>query len=615
MFKLLRLAIISSFFLPVFHGSPAFATLTETDRQEITTKNLLKNPGFENGFVNLTRGQTGHTVMTDGTGALGKNYLRWDATSLNGFIHWAHTVGKFEAGQSGTFSCKTRVPSGNASHTMGVDTTAGVAQDLGPFVAVNSSTETRDTTFNFVFPASGTVIYPGFYAQLDEPSIDIFQCFLGLAQGFNVFQVTPSSEWTAFTPTGTWVTNSTYSGFWRRIGQNMEVVASIATTGSVGTPGTLTMDLPTGYTIDLTRLTNATVSNPIKAANVGRGYFADSSASAISYFYSVNVNTASSVAAVGVTFSSASSHVWSLFTHAAPQTAAAGDNYGFYYSVPIVGWGGSDTLYNANSVSGAASLFHDSTCSWSRTNAAYGDFTADATCALTSRVNKNLGTIAATGSVLPALAFSNLQVGMTYRVGAIFKAIIGSGTSTNAAFRLWDGTTTIADISLQSTSTSDDFPVSLVGLYTPTARNPTITIVGASSTGTLDISAGGVGASAIEWMIFPVTSPLPTPLLVNSVVTNYAGVERTIKALVNCDASSVITSQSGGLSTIGNIASTTCALTIATGFFSAAPWQCNVTPTTAIATVPSCSCSSVTACSMTGVVTTYDAFVTIAGPR
>jgi len=53
----------------------------------------------------------------------------------------------------------------------------------------------------------------------------------------------------SFTPTGSWVTNTTYTGNWRREGRYMVVNVHIALAGAP-TSATLTVNLPTSYTID-----------------------------------------------------------------------------------------------------------------------------------------------------------------------------------------------------------------------------------------------------------------------------------------------------------------------------------------------------------------------------
>lgn len=70
---------------------------------------------------------------------------------------------------------------------------------------------------------------------------------------------------------------------------------------------------------------------------------------------------------------------------------------------------------------------------------------------------------------------------------------------------------------------------------------------------------------------------VPAPPLVGSVTSNSSGMERIERAKINCDGSAAITSQSGSwLTAIGNNSSGGCALTIASGIFSATP-SCQVT--------------------------------------
>lgn len=64
------------------------------------------------------------------------------------------------------------------------------------------------------------------------------------------------SDWVAYTPTGAFVTNATYTGYWRRIGDSMEIDAQVATSGAT-TAATATINIPLGYSIDTTKLASA----------------------------------------------------------------------------------------------------------------------------------------------------------------------------------------------------------------------------------------------------------------------------------------------------------------------------------------------------------------------
>jgi len=68
----------------------------------------------------------------------------------------------------------------------------------------------------------------------------------------------------------------------------------------------------------------------------------------------------------------------------------------------------------------------------------------------------------------------------------------------------------------------------------------------------------------------------PMPLLKNAVTTSSQGVEKVNRARLTCGASSSINWQSGTwISSIGNVSSGTCAVTIATGVFPNAQYACS----------------------------------------
>src|SRR6266853_1808485 len=71
----------------------------------------------------------------------------------------------------------------------------------------------------------------------------------------NLAQGVPSTDWTSYTPTGTWTTNSTYTGKWRRVGDSMEVEVNVALAGAPNSATFTDINLPTGYTIDTTKMT------------------------------------------------------------------------------------------------------------------------------------------------------------------------------------------------------------------------------------------------------------------------------------------------------------------------------------------------------------------------
>jgi hypothetical protein len=83
----------------------------------------------------------------------------------------------------------------------------------------------------------------------------------------NVVQTMPSSDWTSYTPTLTTPTKPTSpsdwteTSYWRRIGSTMEIIYNYkqtSATGSSSGSGTYRWSIPSGYTIDTTKLQYST---------------------------------------------------------------------------------------------------------------------------------------------------------------------------------------------------------------------------------------------------------------------------------------------------------------------------------------------------------------------
>lgn len=149
-------------------------------------------------------------------------------------------------------------------------------------------------------------------------------------------------------------------------------------------------------------------------------------------------------------------------------------------------------------------------------------------------------------------------------------------------------------------------------------------VVGAPDSSIILMDAdANVGQRNLRWTVKPVTRQLPMPLLVGSVTSNSTGLERIERAVINCDAGSAITSQSGSwVSSVGNVSAGACAITLTSGIFSAAP-TCTVTDTAVgnPANFLAISASSSTAlsvdCDQSGGTdcTSYDVNIHCMGPR
>jgi hypothetical protein len=142
---------------------------------------------------------------------------------------------------------------------------------------------------------------------------------------------TPVTDWQAWTPTGSWVTNTTYTGWRRRVGDTEEYRVVITTSGAP-TATLLSINLPN--TIDTTKLPSSTYT-PI----LGQCKALDASISAYGLGYVGYLSTTS----VFLTAPNASSTYVTApdLTQAVPFTFGAGDSVIATFSAPILGWSSS----------------------------------------------------------------------------------------------------------------------------------------------------------------------------------------------------------------------------------------------------------------------------------
>lgn len=159
--------------------------------------------------------------------------------------------------------------------------------------------------------------------------------------------------------------------------------------------------------------------------------------------------------------------------------------------------------------------YHDSDCSWARTNTAYGDPAVDSTCTFTQKTNRNFGTVTSylSGSdKLPGIVFTPKKVG-NYYVCAL-PTLNDGGLNTNYNARLWDGTTTIAEnYFAPGTTLGVIYGIPLCGIYNATSVSPTtLSIQLKSGADSLTIVGNSV-APAVQWSIFYMDSGFPMPFL------------------------------------------------------------------------------------------------------
>ncbi len=144
-------------------------------------------------------------------------------------------------------------------------------------------------------------------------------------------------QYTTFTPTSSWgVTNTTYTGNWYRLGENMVINYKIALSGApISTQLLVNLPLVAGVTatIDQTKLLQSGVAT--RTAILGTAMINDTNGSP--YIGHVTQNDSTSFL-IGSIDASATSASRGAVTQAVPMTFASGDDITIQAVVPITGW-------------------------------------------------------------------------------------------------------------------------------------------------------------------------------------------------------------------------------------------------------------------------------------
>jgi len=145
------------------------------------------------------------------------------------------------------------------------------------------------------------------------------------------------TDWQSYTPTGTWSSNTTWSGLWRRVGSDMEVKFQAATSGSP--TGNFTVNIPSGYTIDTAKLLSTGTQEEL-----GFGRIADSG-SAI-YHFSIRYN--SNVSMVGIDLGTTGTYLNEpdVVSGTTPIAFGSSDFVNGFFKVPIAGWSSNVQMSN-----------------------------------------------------------------------------------------------------------------------------------------------------------------------------------------------------------------------------------------------------------------------------
>jgi hypothetical protein len=145
----------------------------------------------------------------------------------------------------------------------------------------------------------------------------------------------PVTDWQTFTPTGSWTSNVTYTGKWRRVGDSMEIQSKVTCSGAPNA-ATLSFNLPSGFSIDTLKLSGipSQEDSPLGVSQIN-----DSGVTTIPSGLVVYNNTTSvfpTAINASATFASQTT-----FANVGIFNFGSGDSVSVSYRVPILGWSSS----------------------------------------------------------------------------------------------------------------------------------------------------------------------------------------------------------------------------------------------------------------------------------
>lgn len=255
--------------------------------------------------------------------------------------------------------------------------------DYVPYIPFYFEFEATDSTLTFNLASRTNVNIRG-----DGTTNETF-AVLRKIQGPATVLASDVGEWTSFTPTGTWTTNTTYSGLYRQVGDELQLRVYWITSGAP-TTANFDVNLPSGFTIDTSKLPNGADTDDCSLDCTGAvredgaaqyqimGRFVDTTTIRLFTYGADQVDTQLGVVAQN-----------------APFTWGANDAGYFFASVPIVRTSGLPV------------------------NVIYAETTKFQTKTLSSPANST--------GVVSDLTFNNLKIGRTYRIGGQIRWIdVGS---------------------------------------------------------------------------------------------------------------------------------------------------------------------------------------------
>ena len=490
-------------------------------------KNYVKNPDFEKNILNITQSAS-ITTRTTTAPVEGVASLSIDATASGQTVSFDSYV--FENGVGRNGSCEARFRYEGDGSLYKAYVTIGGTKSTGDtqLVDTGASTYAQLVSINFLCgePASTAAVVIE-STSASAAAIKVDAVYVGMATNINAIQqpYVAGTLTYARAASCTWTRNNTSYG---AFGADTDCTTP-TTTGALAAPATKIPgfdfnNMPAGdYVITAQghfacgasgaggqcgwRLSDGTnQSTPVAVDDASS--------------YGSNIPMMQWVVSYGQTatrsfqiFGANSNNAQNIEIRAADVTTLPGLTF------TVVRYpSAADLAITLSTTAVSWSGYHDNTCSFARTNTAYGDPTADTTCAFTERTNNNFGAVTSylSGSdKLPGFVFTPARVGKMW----ICAAPKFAGATVNQALdlKLWDGTTTISESQATSYVSNNIVEHQVCGFYNVTSVTAkTISLQTKAASGAITIAAGSTNASAVEWTAMYIDHQFPAPLIISA---------------------------------------------------------------------------------------------------
>lgn len=512
----------------------------------------------------------------------GLQSVTWDSGSASQTLSSTSvTVPNGMFGRNGWAQCKIFTPSGTATHKIQVYDGTNVISEQ---TITSSSTTKPFSGTSFIWPSSGSLLVRLISVASDEPLIAIDSCGIYDAEEIKLTNISQASI------AGSSYFAGTASCVWNR---TSTTVGALTTTAACPGPTVEYSSIGSWQTTD-SDLPRQTINN--LPPGVYKATFTYMGRRAVDVRYAVSIfdGTSSCEPSNGSsTASTTGPHTFScIFTY----TNSGNRAFEFYVATAS----GAFELDNSQSSAPRSSLkfmlerwplsteqafrydttaqswsgLHDGTCSFARTNTAFGDPAADATCGFTELKNTNFGTVtsALSGSdKLPGLIFMPTAL-KTFRICATAHYVMGTSGSQISAQFVDDLGTVIASTSFLLNGNNSSVSETMCGQYTVPAIgvSRTLKIQTKASSGAVTINSGD-GVQAVRWTFEDITQSLPAALVRNSVATLSGGVTAIGSARIASGCATISQNDQGMVASGASNATGDCTITLTTGYFSSTP--------------------------------------------